>query len=74
MSPLVSEGISLAMYGMGTVFTFLTVLIVVTQLMSWLVLRLQLEDPQQTETALAKQKKLAAITAAVHQHQHRQQQ
>ena len=37
MPPLVSEGLNLALYGMGSVFVFLTLLVLMTMLMSWLV-------------------------------------
>ena len=71
MPELVSEGLNLALYGMGTVFVFLTVLVGVTHLMSWLVLRL---SPQASaeQSAGIDASKLAAITAAVHQHRQRQ--
>jgi oxaloacetate decarboxylase gamma subunit len=70
MPPLVSEGLNLALYGMGTVFVFLTLLVLATMLMSWLV--------TQRETAAvvalpadSAGAKMAAITAAIHQHRNR---
>ena len=70
MPPLVSEGLNLALYGMGTVFIFLTLLVLATMLMSWLV--------TQGETAAvvalpadSAGAKMAAITAAIHQHRNR---
>ena len=71
MSPLVSEGLNLALYGMGTVFVFLTLLVLATMLMSWLV------APKETEAVVALPansagaSKMAAITAAIHQHRNR---
>ncbi len=71
MSPLVSEGLNLALYGMGTVFVFLTLLVLATMLMSWLV------APGETEVVVAlpadsaAARKMAAITAAIHQHRNR---
>lgn len=68
MPPLLSEGLNLALYGMGTVFVFLTLLVLATMLMSWLV------APKGTIAVAAKPsdsagaRKTAAITAAIHQH------
>ncbi|MBT7176513.1 MAG: OadG family protein [Gammaproteobacteria bacterium] len=70
MPPLVSEGLNLALYGMGTVFVFLTLLVLATMLMSWLVTH------RETATVVALPAdsagaKMAAITAAIHQHRNR---
>ena len=71
MSPLVSEGLNLALYGMGTVFVFLTVLVFATMLMSWLVLKtVPASQPEQSDTSNSK--KMAAITAAIHAHRSKQ--
>ncbi|MBO6556821.1 MAG: OadG family protein [Pseudomonadales bacterium] len=71
MSPLVSEGLSLALYGMGTVFVFLTVLVFATMLMSWLVLKtVPASEPERSDTSNSK--KMAAITAAIHAHRSKQ--
>lgn len=40
-SNLMSEGITLMLFGMGFVFVFLTSLVVVTSLMSWLVTKIE---------------------------------
>ncbi|MBQ13578.1 MAG: oxaloacetate decarboxylase gamma chain [Gammaproteobacteria bacterium] len=40
MENLMSQGLELAIFGMGTVFVFLTVLVLITQGMSALVLRM----------------------------------
>lgn len=68
MTPLFSEGLNLALYGMGTVFVFLTLLVFATRLMSWLVLRTAQEMPSSEGIDTVK---LAAITAAIHQHRRR---
>jgi sodium pump decarboxylase gamma subunit len=47
MPPLLSEGLNLVIYGMGTVFVFLTLLVLATMLMSWLV------DPTKETIAVA---------------------
>ena len=69
MTPLLSEGFNLAMYGMGTVFVFLTLLVFATTLMSWLVAKTE-PAPSTAESSIDP-RKLAAITAAVHQHRNR---
>ena len=73
MPPLVSEGLNLALYGMGTVFVFLTLLVLATMIMSWLV------APKETVAVIAlpvdlagdSDRKIAAITAAIQQHRNR---
>ncbi|MBO6657181.1 MAG: OadG family protein [Pseudomonadales bacterium] len=71
MSPLVSEGLNLALYGMGTVFVFLTVLVFATMLMSWLVLKTApASEPERSDTSNSK--KMAAISAAIHAHRSKQ--
>jgi oxaloacetate decarboxylase gamma subunit len=71
MPPLVSQGLDLAMYGMGTVFVFLTILVLATTLMSWMVAPTEEEmttTPSATALPQASNRKLAAITAAIHLH------
>jgi len=68
MTPLLSEGLNLALYGMGTVFVFLTMLVFATMLMSWLVTK---TSSAEVSAETIEPKKLAAITAAVHQHHNR---
>lgn len=63
MSSIVSQGIDLALLGMGTVFIFLTLLVLATITMSKLVL--MATRPTQD---LSDGKKMAAIAAAIHQH------
>lgn len=71
-SQLISQGLDLMLYGMGTVFIFLTVLVAITSMMSATVNKIapeQIEDaeikaPQtQVETRIVK-----AIQAAINQH------
>ena len=71
-SQLISQGLDLMLYGMGTVFIFLTVLVAITTIMSTTVNKIapeQIEDskikaPQaQVETRIVK-----AIQAAINQH------
>lgn len=64
MSPIVSQGLDLAVYGMGTVFLFLTVLVLATMLMSKLTLRIEATAAQGGNDT----KRMAAIAAAIHQH------
>jgi len=45
-SILISQGLDLMLYGMGTVFTFLTLLVGVTTLMSMIVNKLVIEEPE----------------------------
>ncbi len=68
MTSLLSEGFNLAMYGMGVVFFFLTLLVLATIAMSRLVG--MMEEPPTGEPASPKtnNKKLAAIAAAIHRH------
>ena len=75
MSPLVSQGIDLVIYGMGTVFVFLTLLVIATVTMSRLTQMTLTELPatQRTENKDGASRKLAAITAAIHAHRQKQQ-
>ena len=67
MTPIISEGLDLAVYGMGTVFFFLTMLVLATMLMSKIVG--QPENPDTANlTVGTDSKKKAAIAAAIHQH------
>ena len=72
MSPLVSEGLNLALYGMGTVFVFLTMLVFVTMFMSWLVLKFSPTPEPEQGLTINQSKKMAAITAAIHAHRSKQ--
>ncbi len=59
---MVNEGVTLMLVGMGTVFLFLTILVVATTLMSRAVMALL---PVSTDVT---DEELAAIAAAVDQH------
>ena len=61
---LISQGLQLMLAGMGTVFVFLTVLVVVTSLMSRIVMRI---DTSGTGEEVSDEE-LAAITAAISAH------
>ena len=79
MENLLSQGFELAFFGMGTVFVFLALLIFATQLMSHLILRLQPESAEQTESSGAQSeanadrgRTIALISAAIAVHRKRQ--
>ena len=71
---LLSQGMTLLALGMGTVFVFLALLVIVTNLMSTLVqkyLPQPLPAPARraiSQPAAADNRLIAIITAAVHQH------
>ena len=52
-STLISQGLDLMLYGMGTVFTFLTLLVGVTTLMSKTVNKLVVEQPETAVSSVA---------------------
>ncbi len=61
---LINEGLELMLVGMGTVFVFLTLLVMVTTLMSRIVMR-----RQSTSTASdINDEEVAAITVAIAKH------
>ena len=75
MSPIVSQGIELAVYGMGVVFVFLTLLIFATMMMSRLVQMtssVEVSSPVPASSPAIPAKKMAAVAAAVHQHRNQQ--
>ncbi|TVS08368.1 MAG: oxaloacetate decarboxylase gamma chain [Gammaproteobacteria bacterium] len=72
----VLQGLELALLGMGTVFAFLTVLVLGTSTMSWIVQRFDVEDARPTVTRPGRPGEedaevVAAITAAVRIHRSR---
>lgn len=86
MSELMTQGVNLALVGMGVVFIFLAVLVALTTLMSRLLARYPAPDaaletvvsePRRTgatedpEGARDKQRLVAIISAAIHQHRRR---
>ncbi len=77
---LFSEGLELMLFGMGTVFTFLAILVVVTNLMSMIVQRFFPDAPESVlsntprppaPVASNDEQLLAVITAAVHKYRSR---
>lgn len=77
---LLSQGLDLMVYGMGTVFVFLALLIVVTSAMSRLVVRFFPEAPTPVKAAKPIARKpsgavdprtLQVISAAIQQHRSR---
>lgn len=71
MESVLVKGFELAIFGMGTVFVFLTLLVMATSLMSRLILAFEPEDlPQQgpkSADQLTDSRFIAVITAAVEQ-------
>lgn len=72
MGPLLLSGVELMLIGMGTVFTFLTLLVVATTLMSKLIQRM-LPQPvlSDSENNNPSAQEMAAIAAAIHQHRNK---
>jgi oxaloacetate decarboxylase gamma subunit len=75
MDNLLAQGVELAIYGMGTVFVFLALLIIATQAMSSLISRLSPEKAPaaagaetQSISALDQGRLVAVISAAIAQH------
>jgi oxaloacetate decarboxylase gamma subunit len=74
---LFQQGVELMLYGMGTVFIFLMLLVILTSLMSALLQRLEkptaASAPAGSDNNTAKEDSvlIAAITAAIHQHRSR---
>jgi oxaloacetate decarboxylase gamma subunit len=74
-SLLISQGLDLMLYGMGTVFTFLTLLVGLTALMSRSVMRFSKEESAEPEvnihqihSTLVDKKIVKVIQAAIDQH------
>ena len=68
---LLTQGIELMLFGMGTVIVFLTLLVMITGAMSALVNRFAPEPPAATPepgAPVENQELLAVISAAIHQH------
>ena len=66
-SDLLVEGVQLMVVGMGTVFVFLTLLVLATGFMSRLVLRFQPVAAEE-EHGEVRDEEVAAITAAIAEH------
>ena len=67
LHPLIEEALKLATYGMGTVFVFLTLLILAMHFMSWILLKFQIPHEKEKSPAITNKTK-AAIVAAIQQH------
>lgn len=74
-SSLIAQGLDLMLYGMGTVFTFLTLLVGITSLMSMVVNKLVVESevpadiPVPVGTSAPVEPRIAkVIQAAINQH------
>ena len=69
---LFNQGLELMVYGMGTVFVFLVLMVGATRLLSALVERLGLQDPEPATVPVApdpdQRRLVAVIAAAVQQH------
>ena len=64
---LFSEGLTLMLAGMGTVFVFLTALVIAMTIMSRIVMRMQ-PDPVVAGAAQSNDDEIAAIAAAIAEH------
>lgn len=74
---MINEGLNLMLYGMGTVFVFLTLLIFCTMAMSALLSRHSADDvvsasaPARPEPVVADKRLIAIIESAIAQHRNR---
>ena len=72
MSPLLTSAVELTLAGMGTVFVFLTLLVLATQAMSNIVARLAVQDASSPDgVTSAEEEEIAAIAAAIRVHRGR---
>ena len=67
MHPLIDQGLTLALYGMGTVFVLLTLLVFAIFSMSRVLGKFEFIDENSNELSMS-QKKRAAIVGAIMQH------
>ena len=67
MHPLIDQGLTLALYGMGTVFVLLTLLVFAIFAMSRVLGKFEFIDENSNELSMS-QKKRAAIVGAIMQH------
>ena len=78
-SILMTEGLTLMGFGMGFVFVFLTLLVIATKIMSWIINRYEsnIDFPAPTSVAapvatpVKDESLIAVLTAAVHKHRSR---
>ena len=67
MHPLIHQGLTLALYGMGTVFVLLTLLVFAIFSMSRVLGKFEFIDENSNELSMS-QKKRSAIVGAIMQH------
>ena len=67
MHPLIDQGLTLALYGMGTVFVLLTLLVFAIFTISRVLGKFEFIDENSNELSMS-QKKRAAIVGAIMQH------
>ena len=67
MHPLIDQGLTLALYGMGTVFVLLTLLVFAIFTMSRVLGKFEYIDENSNQLSMS-QKKRAAIVGAIMQH------
>lgn len=65
---LLNQGLTLMLVGMGTVFVFLTLLVISMTLMSRILVRLHVIEPPVDKAAGASAEEVAAISAAISVH------
>lgn len=78
-SELLLEGVELMLFGLGTVFLFLILLVLIIRVMSWVIERFAAKTPVPVSPSLAAKSAsdkpsadvLAAIQSAIHQHRAR---
>lgn len=75
MDAQLAQGIELALVGMGAVFSFLLILVLLMTVLSWFVRRFPEHDPQAasaanttSDTSLPSPEIMAAIEKAIRQH------
>lgn len=69
MSPMLSAGIELMLVGMGTVFFFLTLLVLATSAMSRILQRVFPPSIDLDDGARSREEEIAAIAVAIQLHQ-----
>lgn len=69
MSPMLSAGIELMLVGMGTVFSFLTLLVLATSAMSRILQRVFPSCTDSEDVAGPQEEEIAAIAVAIQLHQ-----
>ena len=72
MPPLLASGVELMLIGMGTVFLFLTILVLATHVMSRTIARFAPVPPPRRSSVLGdSDEEVAAISAAISEHRRR---